>query len=149
MSDRLDRIESLLEATATTLGVTTTRLDQVTEGLNQVTGRLNQVTEGLDQVTEGLNQVTGQLNQVTERLNQVAEQQQRNTTDIDNLLGAISTTDVEVRAISQSVAANEQRFNILIQEMRADRRASQQAFQALLLPLANVNGRVDDLEAAG
>ena len=128
MTDRLDRIENLLETAAITLNVTTERLDQVTE----------------------------RLDQVTERLDQVAEQQRKNTTDIDNLLGAISTTDVEVRSLSQgmrslsqAVAANEQRFNILIQEMRADRRATQQAFQSLLLQLANVNGRVDDLEAAG
>ncbi len=148
MSDRLDRIESLLETTVTTLSITTDRLYQVTDGLDKVGERLDQMTGRLDQVTDGLDQMGERLDQMGERLNQVAEQQQRNTADIDNLLGAISPTEVEVRSLSQAVAANEQRFNILIQEMRADRRSTQQAFQALLLQLASVNGRVDDLEAA-
>ncbi|MEM8504519.1 MAG: hypothetical protein AAF716_15355 [Cyanobacteria bacterium P01_D01_bin.1] len=127
MSERLDRIESILAATVTHVATTDARLDRIAAIVEES-----------------------------------ATQQRQNTVDIDNLLGALSTTDVEVRRINETVeslsrtverlgeavAANEQRFNILIQEMRADRRASQQSFQQLLLSLANVNGRIDDLEQA-
>lgn len=108
-----------------------------------------------------------------ERLNQTAEQQQRNTTDIDNLLGAISTTDVEVRALTQTVAANEQRFEILRADAIADRQAFNKQSEAerqrsderfneviseiqaqgeilrsLLTELTRTNQRVDNLERA-
>ena len=134
MSERLDRIGSLLLSTAERLDTTAERLDETNVTLNQTNVTLNQTNATLDRTNA--------------TLDQVAAQQRQNTINIDNLLAAISTTDVEVRNLRESVLANEERFNILIQEMRADRRASQQAFQALLLQLANVNGRVDDLEAA-
>lgn len=126
MTDRLDRIEALLEATITHVATTDSRLVRVSVGLETMTERLDSIT-GIIQ--------------------EAATQQRQNTIDIDNLLGAISTTDVEVRRLGQAVAANEERFNVLIAEMRSDRRASQQSFQALLLSLASVSGRVDDLEA--
>lgn len=108
-----------------------------------------------------------------ERLNQTAEQQQRNTADIDNLLGAISTTDVEVRSLTQTVAVNEQRFEILRADAIADRQAfseqlevgrqnSDKRFnevisavqaqgeilQSLLTELITTNQRVENLERA-
>jgi chromosome segregation ATPase len=113
------------------------------------------MAERLDRIEAILLNVTERLSETNATLDRVANQQERNTADIDALLGAISTTDVEVRSLSASVAALEvratetdTRFNVLIQEMRADRRASQQAFQALLLQLAGLNGRVDSLEQA-
>ena len=155
MSERLDRIESLLLATAERLDTTTERLDTTSERLGETNVTLNQTNVTLNQTNATLNQTNVTLNQTNvtldrtnATLDQVATQQRQNTINIDNLLGAISTTDVEVRNLRESVLANEERFNLLIQEMRADRRASQQAFQALLLQLANVNSRVDDLEAA-
>ena len=126
MTDRLDRIEALLEAAITHVATTDSRLERVSVGLETM---------------------TEQLDSITDIIQEAATQQRQNTIDIDNLLGAISTTDVEVRRLGQAVAANEERFNVLIAEMRSDRRASQQSFQALLLSLASVSGRVNDLEA--
>ena len=81
-------------------------------------------------MTERLDRIEALLLITAERLNQTAEQQQRNTTDIDNLLGAISTTDVEVRSLTQTVAANEQRFEILRADAIADREESRRRFDA-------------------
>jgi hypothetical protein len=93
-------------------------------------------------MTERLDRIEALLLITAERLNQTAEQQQRNTTDIDNLLGAISTTDVEVRSLTQAVTTNEQRFAILREDAIADREenrrrfdAQQEVIQSLLLAL--------------
>jgi len=134
MSERLDRIESMLLAMA--------------ERLDETNATLSQTNATLSQTNATLSQTNATLSQTNATLDRVSIQQAKNTVDIDNLLAAISTTDVKVRQLTESVAANEQRFNILIQEMRADRRATQQAFQSLLLQLAGVNSRVDDIEAA-
>ena len=113
-----------------------------------MTERLDRIESILLAAVEQGQHTDARLDRITLIVEENAVQQRQNTTDIDNLLGAISTTDVEVRRLSEAVAANEQRFNILISEMRSDRRASQQSFQALLLSLAGINGRVDDLEQA-
>jgi hypothetical protein len=93
-------------------------------------------------MSERLDRIEALLLITAERLNQTAEQQQRNTTDIDNLLGAISTTDVEVRSLTQAVTTNEQRFAILREDAIADREenrrrfdAQQEVIQSLLLAL--------------
>jgi hypothetical protein len=93
-------------------------------------------------MTERLDRIEALLLITAERLNQTAEQQQHNTTDIDNLLGAISTTDVEVRSLTQAVTTNEQRFAILREDAIADREenrrrfdAQQEVIQSLLLAL--------------
>ncbi len=93
-------------------------------------------------MSERLDRIEALLLITAERLNQTAEQQQRNTTDIDKLLGAISTTDVEVRSLTQAVTTNEQRFAILREDAIADREenrrrfdAQQEVIQSLLLAL--------------
>jgi hypothetical protein len=103
--------------------------------------RLDRIEALLLNTVERLNEVTANLGRTTATLDRVAIQQERNTDDIDTLLGAISTAEVEVRKISASVAANEQRFNILISEMRSDR----QVFRNLIDTLT---GRIDGLERA-
>jgi chromosome segregation ATPase len=135
MTERLDRIEQSIERLSTALDVI------VTEFIRPSAQQTAANYERLERVDETLEQTNATLDRV-------AAQQERNTSDIDALLGAISTTDVEVRSLSVRAAETDTRFNILIQEMRADRRASQQAFQALLLQLASLNGRVDELEQA-
>lgn len=52
------------------------------------------------------------------------------------------------QASQQAFSEADDRFNILIQEMRSDRQTSQQAFQSLLSQLTNINERVDDVEQA-
>jgi chromosome segregation ATPase len=135
MTERLDRIEQSIERLSTALDVIVTEF--IRPSAQQTAANY-----------ERLNRVDETLRQTNATLDRVAQQQERNTADIDALLGAISTTDVEVRSLSVRAAETDTRFNILIQEMRADRRASQQAFQALLLQLASLNGRVDELEQA-
>lgn len=81
-------------------------------------------------MTERLDRIEALLLITAEQLNQTAEQQQRNTTDIDNLLAAISTTDVEVRSLTQAVVTNEQRFAILREDAIADREESRRRFDA-------------------
>jgi hypothetical protein len=106
---------------------------------------------------------------MTERLNQIEAQQAVNTANISDLIvlsgnvlqaaqlnaeaiAELRASTAELRAGTTEMRARasetDERFNILIAEMRADRRATRQAFQALLLQLAEVSGRVDDLEAS-
>jgi chromosome segregation ATPase len=100
---------------------------------------------------------------MTERLDRIEAQLATNTANITDLitlsrnvlqaaqLNAEAITELRANASELRARASEtdDRFNILISEMRADRRATRQAFQALLLQLAEVNGRVNDLEQAG
>lgn len=163
MSERLDQIENILLA--------------ITKRLDSTNATLDQTNATLAQTNATLAQTNATLAQTNATLGQVVEQQERNTTDIDNLVGVASNTEVEIRLLKESIvemresmatnyaelresiaanyaelreliAANEKRFNILIQEMRADRRTNQRAFQALLLQLTDVSDRVDDLEAS-
>lgn len=113
------------------------------------------------------------LDRIEAILEATAEQQQRNTEDIDTLLGAISTTDVEVRSLTQTVAASERRFENLRADAMADRqtfreqleadrqrsdgrfneamseiRAQGEILRSLLSELTSTNQRIDDLEEA-
>lgn len=93
---------------------------------------------------------------MTERLNRIEAQQETNIANIADLItlseSVLRAAEINLAAIAtlfEQASDSGDRFNILISEMRADRRTSQQAFRALLLQLANLNGRVDDLEQAG
>ena len=134
MTDRLGRTEALLLDTAERLDRTNTTLGQTSVTLASTSASLSTTNSSLATTNATLDCIT--------------VQREQNARSIDALLEAISTTDIEVRRLGEDVAANETRFNILISEMRSDRRASQQSSQALLLPLTGLNGWVDDLEQA-
>jgi chromosome segregation ATPase len=111
MTDRLDRIEAILLSTSE---------------------RLNDSNATLNQTNATLSQTNAALRQTNVTLDRVAQQQERNTTDIDALLGAISTTDVEVRAIASSVSDSARLFENLRGDAMADRQRSDQRFNELL-----------------
>ncbi len=145
MTERLDRIEALLLATA--------------ERQNEMNASLQQ-TQTVLQQTQAV-------------LDQTAQQQAINTSEIDTLLGAVSTNEVEIRALIQQIAESNQRFEVIRQEAIADRQKSDQRFEALrqeaiankqvsdqrfeamqeniqrlFLELPSTNRRVDTLEQA-
>jgi len=79
------------------------------------------MTDRLDRLEAILLVVGERLGTVGERLDAVAVQQQRNTEDIDTLLGAVSINEVEVRKLIENAAQSNQRFDILRAEAVADR----------------------------
>jgi predicted RNase H-like nuclease (RuvC/YqgF family) len=121
--------------------------------------------------------MTERLDRIEALLERTAEQQSRNTEDIDALVEAISTTDVEVRQLTEAIAHNQKRFDTLRRESIADRtefrsqaesdraefrrqieeerrrsdlrfEAMQENIQRLFLEMTRTNHRVDDLEQA-
>lgn len=121
------------------------------------------MTERLDRIEQGLEQVNDALNVlISEFIRPNAQQTRANYERLERIEADLETTEqqtasnaetatrleVLIEANATRAAENGDRFNVLIQEMRADRRASQQAFQSLLVQLANINSRVQDLEQA-
>lgn len=134
MTERLDRIEALLLATAE---------------------RQNEMNASLQQTQAALNQTQSALTQTQATLDQIAVQQARNTEELDTLLGAVSTNEVKIRALIEQTAQSNQRFDILRAEAAADRQRSDERFEAmqeniqrLFLELHSTNRRVDTLEQA-
>jgi chromosome segregation ATPase len=97
-----------------------------------MTERLDRIEAILLSTSERLNETSATLNQTNATLDRVAQQQERNTTDIDALLGAISTTDVEVRSIAGTVSDSARLFENLRGDAIADRQRSDQRFNELL-----------------
>jgi chromosome segregation ATPase len=110
----------------------TQRLDRIEAILLTTSERLNETNATLNQTNATLSQTNAALSQTNATLDRVAQQQERNTTDIDALLGAISTTDVEVRAIASSVSDSARLFENLRGDAIADRQRSDQRFNELL-----------------
>ena len=106
----------------------TDRLDRVEELLAQTAERLDQTSERLDQTSE-------RLDQTSERLALTVEQQVKNTTDIDTLLGAVSSNEVgvrelsvDVRSLTTAIGESNQRFDVLRLEAVEDRQETRQLF---------------------
>ncbi len=107
MTERLDRIEAILERSAQRQAVTDATLDRVNATLDRVSEQQAKNTEG----------------------------QAKTQADIDTLLGAVSTTEVACRDLRAAGAAsdarinrltdraesNERLFETLLSEIRADR----------------------------
>ena len=93
MSERLDRIESMLSASVETGKRTDERLDRVSV----------------------------KLESVSTKLESVAAQQEKNTSDIDTLVGAAATFASDCEALSRKIDESNQRFDTLRAENIADR----------------------------
>jgi hypothetical protein len=120
----------------------------------------NTMTERLDRIEILLERTALRLESTALRLNQTAEQQAKNTEDIDTLLGAVSTTEIEVQKLLSARAESDRRFEVLRQEAIADRQRSDQRHEenqrkfdaqmeimrSLLAELSNTNSRVENLE---
>lgn len=141
-----------------------------------MTERLDRIEALLLATAERQNEMNATLQQTQTVLNQTAQQQARNTDEIDTLLGAVSTNEVGVRTLSQTISElstrideSNQRFDILRAEAITDRQAARESaerwqsnfdaqllevraqgeqIRALLSALANTNGRVNNLEQA-
>ena len=127
MTERLDRIEAILLATAE---------------------RQNEMNASLQQTQTALSQTQAVLDRT-------AQQQSRQTDEIDTLLGAVSTNEVGVRALVAKIDESNTRFEILRQEAITDRQRADQRFEAmqeniqqLFRELIRTNRRVDNLEQA-
>lgn len=127
MTERLDRIEAILLATAE---------------------RQNEMNASLQQTQTALSQTQAVLDRT-------AQQQSRQADEIDTLLGAVSTNEVGVRALVTKIDESNTRFEILRQEAIADRQRADQRFEAmqeniqqLFRELIRTNRRVDNLEQA-
>ena len=127
MSERLDRIEAILLGTA----------------------------ERQNEINASLQRTQATLERTQAVLDRTAQQQATNTSDIDTLLGAVSTNEVEIRALIQQMAESNRLSDVLRQDAIADRQRSDQRFEAmqeniqrLFLELHSTNRRVDTLEQA-
>ncbi|MEL6355019.1 MAG: hypothetical protein AAFR58_25235 [Cyanobacteria bacterium J06627_28] len=74
-----------------------------------------------------------------ETINKNAKAAERNLAEIERNSAKIERNSAKIERNSAAIAESDTRFNILIQEMRADRRAFLQAIESL-------NSRVDNLE---
>ena len=120
-----------------------------------MTERLDQIEALLLATAERQNEMNASLQQTQAVLNQTAQQQATNTSEIETLLGAVSTNEVGVQALVEQVAENNRRFDILRQEAIADRQTWQANFDAQmevmrsqLLEMSRINRRLDNLEQA-
>ncbi len=148
MSERLDRAEAILLATAE-------RQNAMNASLQQTRSALQRTQALLDQTAERQNEMNASLQRTQALLDQTAQQQTTNTSEIDTLLGAVSTNEVELRALIQQMAESNQLFEVLRQDAIADRQRSDQRFEAmqeniqrLFLELHSTNRHVDTLEQA-
>lgn len=129
------------------------------------------MTERLDRIEESIAQLNATLNIIADEfIRPIAQQSRANFERLERIEAVLERTAQRAAANTAQSAANEEqiaanvealallavraaetdaRFNVLVGEMRADRPASQQAFQALLLQLAGINSRVEDLEQTG
>ncbi len=72
-------------------------------------------------MSERLDRLEALLIVIGDRLNETAAQQARHTDEIDTLLGAISTNEVEIRNLTRNMAESNQRFDNLRADAIADR----------------------------
>lgn len=79
--------------------------------------------------------MTDSLDQITATLNRVAEQQKTNTEGIEDLLGAVATTQASVDKTNESVSTlgtdvkhNKKLFETLRSEANADRKETRRLF---------------------
>jgi chromosome segregation ATPase len=107
MSERLDRIESMLSASVEAGRRTDERLDRVSARLESVSTKLDSVSTKLDSVST--------------KLESVAAQQEKNTSDIDTLVGAAATFSSDCEALGRKIDESNQRFDTLRAENIADR----------------------------
>lgn len=141
MTERLDRIETLLLGLAERQSAYDERLTRV-EGILESTARAQAAS------TDQMGQCDERLTRVETILENTVRAQAANTDQIGR--NAEANT-----ANAEAVEQNEQRFSTLLEDSRADRAenrrrfdAAQQVIQALLMQVANLNGRVEDLEGA-
>ena len=121
------------------------------------------MTEQLDQVvqqqaanTEAIAQTNAALNVlITEFIRPNAQQARANFERLERIEAGLETTEQQTARNAQAIAANERRFENLLNELRADRAESRQRFEAmqeniqtLLLELTRTNHRVGELERA-
>lgn len=120
-----------------------------------MTERLDRIEALLLATAEQQNEMNASLQQTQGILNQTAQQQAVNTDEIDTLLGAASTNEVGIRALTKNVNQlvvkideNNQHFEILREEAIADRQRSDERFERMLLETCGVAEHVETLEQA-
>ncbi|MEO1392657.1 MAG: hypothetical protein AAFV90_07080 [Cyanobacteria bacterium J06634_5] len=167
MNERLERIEALLLATAERQNEMNASLQHTQAAFAEQQNEMNASLQHTQAAfAEQQNEMNASLQHTQAILDRTAEQQATNTREIDILLGAISTNEVELRAVVQRIDESNQRFDVLRQEAIADRQESnqrsevmrkesdqrfeamQENIQRLFLELHGTNRRVDTLEQA-
>ena len=136
--------------------------------------RLDRIEESIAALSESMNFLVSEfirpnaqqaqanrldLQELDERINRIVEMQLVNAEQIAAIAQQATVNEAQIASNTESLRTlriiqteTDQRFNILVQEMRADRqesraerRAHRQSIQAFLLQLANVNGEVENL----
>ncbi|MEL7314406.1 MAG: hypothetical protein AAFN08_05570 [Cyanobacteria bacterium J06559_3] len=109
-SDRLDRIEVVLERI-------TNRLDQVSEAGQRTDARLDRVSDRLDQVSQSGQQTDARLERIAAA---VQDERIQRAEDYNELRNAIATTNQVVAATNQAVETTNRRIDAFITENRAN-----------------------------
>jgi chromosome segregation ATPase len=155
MTERLDRIEAILLQVAQQQAANT----QAIEGNSRDIDALVEAISNTDVNVRGNTTAITAHTQQIEAVRESAAATDQWLEDTRALVAAnsqqIAITDALTQRNAEAIAANETRFNIVIEELRADRaewrqqfRAMTQATQALLMQIGSLNGRVENLEQA-
>jgi len=128
-----------------------------------MTERLDRIESGIESLNQAINTI------VVDIVRPTALQTQANAKAIDRLTAQIDRVENISRLSDETSSENEQRFNTLLAESRAERianakkfdeqiqridaafdelKAQRESMRALLSALATTNGRVDTLEQA-
>lgn len=126
MTERLDRIERGLEDLNSTINVLITEFIRPNAQQAQSNFKaIGQIDGDLDRLNESIARSEASHAASMESINAVlaatAVQQAQNTEGIDTLLGAMSTTEIEMQRVFGEIAESNQRFEILRNEAIADR----------------------------
>lgn len=118
-----------------------------------MTERLDRIEALLSGLAERQTAHDNRLTRIESALDRAAAQTLANAEQIGINEQQIGRNAEANAANAEAVAENETRFSTLLEDSRADRvenrrrfDAAQQVIQALLIQVANINGRVEDLE---
>ena len=139
MTERLDRIEASIEALNQSLNFL------VTEFIRPNAQQTNANRLDLQALDERLEQVAAMQAEAAQQQAIIDRQLQANAEQSAANEQQIAANAEAIAALREASQESDTRFNILIQEMRSDRRATQQATRALLLAMANINADVSEL----
>jgi chromosome segregation ATPase len=169
MTERLDRIEAILLQVAQQQAANTQAIEGNSRDIDALVEAISNTDVNVRGNTAAVTVHTQQLETTGELITANAQQLEtigglitasaQRLEDTRALVAAnaqqIAITDALTQRNAEAIAANETRFNIVIEELRADRaewrkqfRAMTQATQALLVQIGSLNGRIENLEQA-
>ena len=88
--------------------------------------------------------MTERLDRIEAILERTAQQQERSSSDIDTLLGAVSTTEVAVRSLQKTTQETEQLFNTIRAEASQDRAETRQLWNDAVTQMEAGRAKTDE-----